>query len=320
LRKPWCAARTLGRMDVLPRRVLLLPNTMVETFAVVALPCPRRGTPRQLMLSTEGKVAEITRVRRPLGSWFIDQTVEGNGGTLHVASTIDPLYVVLPLLERNSDRFRPWTDIVGESDAAYGKVAAHLPGLSQSLAAICDCKSIPGLDDALVVRLNPDRVFRWLLCKVEAVLTAIKAGAAGRSATGTTAVARTLNLDASATTSNAGKADDPNGPLQTAVDVVCEYVSPIWSTRLYQHFKLNEAKRDAALFSALFAEQNRTTRAVDAQSSHESNAKSSKSAPQLSLAQKRLRKVDTKGMATLSNFFPTKKAKSGTSNEEQDDE
>jgi len=105
------------------------------------------------------------------------------------------------------------------------------------------------------------------------------------------------------------------------VDVVCEYVSPIWCTRLYQHFKLNEAKRDAALFSALFAEQNRTTRALDPQSSQESNTKSSKSAaPQLSVAQKRLRKVDTKGMATLSNFFPTKKAKSAASNEEQDDD
>jgi len=304
-------------MDVLPRRVLLLPNTMVEAFAVVALPCPRRGTPRQLVLSTEGKVAELTRVRRPLGSWFIDQSVEGNGGALHVASTVDPLYVVLPLLERNADRFRPWSDIVGESDAAYGKVAAHLPGLAQSLATICDCKSVPGLDDALVVRLNAERAFRWLLCKVDAVLAAIKAGAAGRSATGTTAVSRTLNLDASATTANAGKADDPNGPLQTAVDVVCEYVSPVWSSRLYQHFKLNEAKRDAALFSALFAEQNRTTRAVDTQpSSQEGNAKSSKAAPQLSVAQKRLRKVDTKGMATLSSFFPTKKAKSMTDEED----
>jgi len=294
-------------VDILPRRVVLLPNTVLDApFQVVAVPCPKLGTPRQVLLSTEGKVAELTRVRRPLGSWFIDESVEGCDGALHIASTIDPLFLVLPLLEQNADRFRPWTDIVGESDAAYGKMAAHLPQLAKTLTMICDCKEIPGLD-SLVVRLNLERAFRWLLCKVDSVFEAVKAGAAGRSSMGTTAVARTLNVDNGVTNVAAKTEDNCNGQIQTSVDVICEYVSPQWAHRLYKHFGLSESKRDNKLFNALFAEQNRTSsngsRFVEATLEEKKGETKKK---ELSMGQKRLRKVDTKGMASLSNFFPKK--------------
>lgn len=236
---------------------------------------------------------------------------------MHIASNMDPLFIVLPLLEQNVERFRPWTDIVGESDAAYGRVVTHLPQLSQALSSICDAKEIPGLD-TIVIRLNEERAFRWLLCKVDSVLKAIKAGAAGRSSMSATAVARTLAVDnsASSTANAAEEAKLGQQQLQTAVDVVCEYVSSQWQKRLYQHYGLQESKRDGKLMS-LFAEQNRVTpngaRFVEPPSADPSPASvaaavaaAKKEAPTLSVAQKRLRKVDTKGMPSLSNFFPKK--------------
>lgn len=301
------------------RRVLLLPESALQSplMHVVCVPCPRNGT-RQVLLADVGRVAELTRVQRPLGSWFLDDSLEGRGGVMHIASNMDPLFIVLPLLEQNVERFRPWTDIVGESDAAYGKLVTHLPQLSQALSSICDAKEIPGLD-TIVIRLNEERAFRWLLCKVDSVLNAIKAGAAGRSSNSATAVARTLAVDNSASqaVNAAEESKMAQQQLQTAVDVVCEYVSSQWQKRLYQHYGLQESKRDVKLMS-LFAEQNRVAsngaRFVEPPTNDVPSGAavppaatgSKKEAPVLSSAQKRLRKVDTKGMTSLSSFFPKK--------------
>ncbi len=64
--------------DQLERRVLVLPgSTLVGPWTVCSFPCARRHEQRQVLLS-RGAVAELHRIQRPLGSWFVDESVEGS--------------------------------------------------------------------------------------------------------------------------------------------------------------------------------------------------------------------------------------------------
>lgn len=313
-----------------PRRVLVAPGRVLEgPWEVLTLPDARHGT-RQVLLSGQ-RLHELTRVQRPLGAWLVGESLEGaqaffvlfftqpqragDGGVLHIATPMDPLYTVLPLLERSAERFRPFSDLVGESDAAYAAVA---PLVGPLLATVCELKQIPGLDTGNtcaqllprpltprhteVLRLDRTKCFRWLLCKVDNVLRAVEAGQAGRSALGTLAVSRTLNVAEPAPAAAQGAVvGDPMAALRTAVDVVADYVSPQWASCLRKHYGIAETSS----FASRFAEQNRTTngaRFVEPMTG--GAAPKSAPKPEVTAGQKRLRKVDTKGMATLSNFFP----------------
>jgi hypothetical protein len=282
-------------------RVLVLPESALGQFDVLTVGCLARGG-RQVIVTAAGAVLELSRMQRRLGAWFIDESVEGSG-QLFVATPLDPVLAVLPLLARNASTFRPLGDIWSEGGPAYGRLAQLVPNLPVCCAVVCETKEVPGFEP--FVRFSRERMFRWLLCKVEASQRAVAAGLAGRTATvGGAAVSRNLNLG-----DGSGSSAAPIDPkavareqLHAAVDLVRDWAGEEWGQALYRHYGLAEADLENARFKSAFAPVDvGPTMSVAGPAAEKAKPES-----QTTAGQKRLRKVDTTGMAKLTDMFAKK--------------
>lgn len=151
-----------------------------------------------------------------------------------------------------------------------------------------------------------------------------------------------LNVNSNTTTSNSNKATTiqlTNAELQAAkeasVDIVCEYLSPEWQDKLKTHFGFallmvkesdeetntttNNKKRARALWEANPGQNDAddllqfTMGTTSGESCKSESLKTKKKPPPTTAGLKRLQKVNTKGMKSLSSFFGTKKKKTSQS-------
>jgi hypothetical protein len=121
-------------------RVILLPEDVLNgPLDVVQMQSLSVPFSRQVILSDSGSLLELTVVQRKLGSWFIDESVEGSG-QLFVGTPLDPFFVLLPLFVKNQSQFRPLDDVVTEGGASYVKLFARDKSLAERVLLVCDVK------------------------------------------------------------------------------------------------------------------------------------------------------------------------------------
>ena len=120
-------------------------------------------------------------------SWFVGEEVLCDGSML-LGNRIDPLFLMLSIMAKVSDKFAPLDQIFTEassksendsnSNSHSHKYSSELLFLVRpSIEKICDVNDCMG-DDMLLYRLNEGKVLNWLKKKVsrtEGVLATIEA-------------------------------------------------------------------------------------------------------------------------------------------------
>ncbi len=191
---------------------------------MLRLPHPRTGQPAQFLLSGGQQLCEVQAVRPERGSWFAGDEVVSNG-TLLLATPVDPRFLLLPVLEAHADRsgnkFGEWQQMLTEAGNPLTVQLRSVPGAVPDV--LCDAKR---LDESLVlVRLNQDRVVRWLVSKVRALSAALPAFP--HVVQTSKATVETLR--------RSDDAADQVSPLEaneTALGFLAEYVSDAWIQRV----------------------------------------------------------------------------------------
>ena len=79
------------------QRVVVLPREAAENSSAMTVMSVNGN---QVLLCNDSAF-ELSQLQRNLGAWFINDTVVGGGGILYMATPVDPIFLVLPLLEQS---------------------------------------------------------------------------------------------------------------------------------------------------------------------------------------------------------------------------
>ncbi|KAF4501411.1 Ribonuclease H2 subunit B [Fusarium agapanthi] len=132
-----------------PSKIFILPSKATPEARIVTLPNPRHGRPARYLVCPETGIYEFTRVAIPNTtprSWLIetssDSSTESAGKTgvsmgqdLFLATSIDPLFLVLPALTETQSKSSEGKRLFLSSDDYFDK----LPQGSSHLSEIVRC-------------------------------------------------------------------------------------------------------------------------------------------------------------------------------------
>lgn len=232
---------------------------------------------------------EIQKVTGPgrKSSWSINDAIYKDGAVRFI-SPIDPLFVCLPILEKASldNQFRTLDDVFTrenvEIEGEDGEMDIHrLANIVpiEQLAHVCDSKDV----GVAVYRLNNDLVLDWLVKKVDRLI---------------------VNASFVKTFKQTGL--EQEHLKLDAVYTLANYLTNTWFTKLLDKLGLKEIEKEKGSLTeyatdtspaSYFKRPNYDELMMD----RDSPAKKIKPAVPRSLA-----KVNTKGMKTLTSFFPKK--------------
>ncbi|KAL4856766.1 Ribonuclease H2 subunit B [Chlorella vulgaris] len=138
----------------------------------ITLPDPKTGQPASYLLAG-GCLQELNWYKQQYSSWLVGNSVVKDGGVF-IATPVDPLLVLLPLLEQARAAQNVFQDIEQIlSTAASSSAALLLPllGSGEQLGCLCDVKRVGGQG---YYRLNDALVVAWLKLKVEQAMAAMR--------------------------------------------------------------------------------------------------------------------------------------------------
>lgn len=254
------------------------------------------------------------------------------------------MFIVLPHLERCKKQFSPIDQILagGDSDGSHLARLAKCPGLD--LSFLCDVNDQFGAD-TLLYRLNEDKVVLWLRAKARRAAKQVRDDRLAMGAASATADGFNMPEVVRAPASSPGgtEAEDSVLPedMMGAIDLVGEYVSSAWKAKLKASMKVATPEAAPACEAAASAARGgagggaaasgaaggspavsaaAAWNAVATESSPDDVKKYTTKRPSdaaeggvpkkaksvQSLAQKRLAKTNTKGMASMMSFFGKK--------------
>lgn len=138
----------------------------------ITLPDPRTGQPTSYLLAG-GCIQEVNWFKQQYSSWFVGDRVLSDGG-LYLCTPLDPLLLLLPLLERARAQQNVFQDLEQILSMA-ASASAHLlaPLLSgEQLGCLCDVKEAGG---QRYYRLNDELAVAWLTLKAQQAKAALQA-------------------------------------------------------------------------------------------------------------------------------------------------
>jgi len=136
---------------------------------ISSLPHPHRKTDAKFVFCNDN-VMEVNRMAEHPSSWFIEDEVQQDG-SLFMATPVDPLFVLIPLLELNrkktADHAGLFCDLSQMLSDTNKSGYAHFSKFSAealNLQLICDVNKD---HDEPLYRLNDSKVTKWLRVKVD---------------------------------------------------------------------------------------------------------------------------------------------------------
>ncbi|KYR01642.1 hypothetical protein DLAC_01645 [Tieghemostelium lacteum] len=136
-------------------------------YKIISLPHPKTlELTRFIHHPSTNTLLEINKFLSKPSSWFINNSVR-HDGSLYLASPIDPLFLILPFLEKLRGNVEKDGGMFGElSSAKNDESFSQLTRLSfnnDQLSLICQVKDICGHP---MYRLDDTKLMLWLRCKV----------------------------------------------------------------------------------------------------------------------------------------------------------
>lgn len=296
--------------------------------SVITLPHPGTGVD-QHFIKIQCDIYEMSSLSRPYGSFLVGSRVISNGA-LHVMTRIDPLFFILRNLSRDNNcsySSHQWQPL-DQLEVPSGISIDH-----SQWKHLCAIKNLG--DDLILYKFSPEKALTWLVKKQEAahgilrqqLLDNKQSNANENLEGGGGAFSNTFQLaeDEKELTVKETKPELPTSQLsdhecailmEESVQVVCEYLEKEWQCKLRNRLGLQESesasntnKRSRASWEAKpgqgDADQLLAFTMGTAGCTKEEDVK--KKEPAKSVALKRLAKVNTKGMKSLSHFFGSKK-------------
>lgn len=241
-------------------------------FRICPLKDPRTSETRQYLLhQSNSKIYEVQSVSHPksseYSSFFVSNQVISNKD-LHTITPVDPLYFLLSHFEQE-EKWQPWDQMVQSISIPQ----AILEGLEKTqLKHVFEVNDSYG-NDLILYKLKHHLVLSWLEKKVENIKRFVmyqmdigrnkkemdlthNSGAVSssfhlgdtRTNTNQEEEAHVVSTEGdsgecistiASNTSNLTPSEQ-NFLLKSSLQIICEYLSPFWTSKLLAHYKLSE--------------------------------------------------------------------------------
>lgn len=263
-------------------------------WQIIQLPDPHSGEMARYAIRGD-RLLEVHKVDPSSPrSWFIGNSVQQDG-SLHVMSPIDPLFILIPILDKarrkttESDGvYLPISDLAETFPAALELCRVlSLSSVTSRIASLCDVQSCGS--DILVYRLSDEKVITWLKSRVDKIVDKFES-------------LRVLKRLSSKYTSI--PSDDARLQMlvrhRIALQVIDDYLNDAWSERLSGVYDFTEVENLQKTAETTHAPGSIDYgRKASGESGEEPAAKKKKLTP----AQQKLAKANTKGMKSIQSFF-----------------
>ncbi|XP_022107024.1 ribonuclease H2 subunit B-like [Acanthaster planci] len=295
-----------------PESVVSDSNSEEQDVAFVKLKHPKTDKAAMFLFSSDDStVHELQSFKEKHRSWFINDTVQEDG-SLMMATVIDPLFLILPYLEKADSRGKYMTldQILDDVDYPQCHRLVRCSGVSD-LHCI---SSVRGASDVQAYRFDRDKTLDWLKAKTERL-----AGKLEEKEVHVTSGAHAATFVRSSKGNNATKEDY----LRYAASMISDYVTSDLSKQLFGHLGIKEvtdkktAEPDTPSSEPPAKKARLSTANGEPEEDYSKNfngnaTTSEKSKPKLTAAQKALSKVDKSGMRDIASFFGKPKKSNST--------
>ncbi|KXS11402.1 hypothetical protein M427DRAFT_147794 [Gonapodya prolifera JEL478] len=160
--------------------VALLPESSIHGDKVSELVTgkhPRTDEDAVFMFDGLGGISEAQLIADDHRSYMLeDPEVVQKAGELCVMTPVDPLFLLLPVLEKkrcktsdSAGRFLSLDDLLYSEENPLSSRISDLDGISSKIKSICDVQDHSGLS---LYRLSDDKTLAWLRAKVSLLLLA----------------------------------------------------------------------------------------------------------------------------------------------------
>ncbi|KAG9284636.1 hypothetical protein G9A89_004678 [Geosiphon pyriformis] len=279
------------------RRILIKPNNChghTELLSI-SLPHPQTGVPTRFFMQN-GNLYEMQLV--DCGgerSWFIENNVQQDG-TLYLTTIIDPIFVLLPILDsrrkkttESEGKYLELDEILESYEYPALSKLRSLKNIETFIEWICDIQDYKFRDK--VYRLNDVKVIEWLKAKISSLVT------------------RFDDFDSLDKLIKLGEGDSLNIELKkdlkvrSAIEILSEYLTSSWLKMLTEHYNFERIE----VFEDSQARINNKPVDYYAKQSKRKETNLKKEQPmkkqKLTRAQTTLAKANTKGMQKMTLYF-----------------
>lgn len=291
---------------------------------VVKLKDPSTQESRQYLFANDKDIVEVQSLPADFSSFIVGRHVVKDG-SLYVLNRVDPLFWLLSLYSPNEEhkQWQPFDQIV---ESVAPEVRKSL--VETQISHLCQVMSADQTGDVPYYKFKAEKALKWLQQKEDRVYQcllqqnlakqSLEKEKVTKSSRGGGAVSASFNMPddpmAATPTDNEDTIFSDAKKLKTdSMQIVASYISEKWSTKLIQLLGLQEE----SVFEASSTKKvkspyhvTNSTKTVDDTPKEQKKAK--KVEESRTVGNKRLAKVSTKGMKSLSSFFGAPKKKSKT--------
>ncbi|GMI56597.1 hypothetical protein ScalyP_jg11973 [Parmales sp. scaly parma] len=263
-------------------------------------------------------------------SYFANNSVISDG-KVFVATPIDPLFLVLPILASVASKLSPFDQLVSEvkekkllPDCGSGPGSSCLS--EESLEKVCIVSDVMG-DDMLLYKFDEAKCLAWLVAKYERVLALLTEREGRKVANGTdkaSAFDTSFNMgnDSSSTststsTSTSSPKNSPPKLQKNAITMICEYLTSEWGEKLCSALNFkdtsilttgNGSKKRKQVWDEEDTAQKMEEYTMGRQGTtfdelNKEQIKKNEEEKKKEAQKQKLAKINTKGMKSLSSFF-----------------
>ncbi|KDN49784.1 hypothetical protein RSAG8_01849, partial [Rhizoctonia solani AG-8 WAC10335] len=325
---------------VLPKNVQAALQPSATSLRPLRLPHPRSGLPA-LFVNHGSTLLELHAVTPDAPrSWFVGQSVVSNGNLL-LMTPIDPAFIFI-LSSKRLAPFKPTDDLIEEAISSYSPPEAHkadiasfmaLDCVRKALRQLCETKDVP--QDLTVHKPSTERIIAFIKRRIERVISAQQPPEPSTSEptsepTPETAPSSTLETPQSFATiqrqhlrlglsvSELGPLDCPKAQstraatrIKIASEVVGNWVEEslmeqVLATYDISAYTAHAAVRAEQARAELAASTARLEAAEAGKGSKSKAGEKRKAGVQPSRGVDKLKKANTRGMASLTTFFGKK--------------
>jgi hypothetical protein len=289
----------------------------------VKLKDPSTQQSRQYFFANDKDIVEIQSLPADFSSFIVGRHVVKDGN-LYVLNRVDPLFWLLGLYSPTQEhkQWQPFDQVV---ESLPPEVRKSMVG--KQIPHLCQVLSTDQTGDVPYYKFKAEKALRWLQLKEERVYQCllrqnlakqnlekekvVKTGRRGG------AVSASFNMldDPMA----AAPAEDYNAVCDSkklkidSIQIVCSYISDEWSKEFIQSLGMDEETvLEANSAKKVKPSYHSTKYAKVVEDTPKERTKAKKVEESRTMGNKRLAKVNTKGMKSLSNFFGAPKKKSKT--------
>lgn len=267
-------------------------------------------------------LCEIQSLPADFGSFLVTpgNTIVGKDANLYLTTAVDPLFLLLQH-EPVADQWQPWDQIVEGIDAT---LRAALPHDRNQLTHLYN--RMPVDEQEVYYKFSTSKALAWLQQKFERVQeTLVKQQKAQTNiASARSSTANNFHLGKQATSRSTSQTTKEQQERQQAlrrerdaqrcraeaVQIVCDYLNETWKLRFLNHVNLDEELLEATVSAGKRAASSTGESAVPVPK----KAKTTTLVRTTTPGQKKLAKVNTKGMKKMTAFFGVVAKKKNTPN------